>query len=247
MGSVAQEIAFGANNYLFVNTVKTWAQASTACSGVGGGLQGYHLVVINDQAEEDFLDSQEASLGLTKWWIGYSDQATEGVWQWTGGFSTFTKWKIGQPDNLNNQDCAVDRSGGTTEPSSWSDEGCGTNHVFVCESETPEIASDITRLYSATNTSDATVNTVQFPVTLTGGKIFTFGTCGLPGASVTSGDTYLRIKNPSGTVVASNDDAGPACGSASNISIVAATTGTYTVHAGCKGTTACTATIAFQF
>jgi hypothetical protein len=98
--------------------------------------------------------------------------------------------------------------------------------------------------YAASGTNNATVNTVNYNVGLNAGETFTIGTCGLAGAA-SSGDTYLRIYNPFGGEVASNDDA---CGSASsNIVYTVPTTGTYQVRAGCFSNGACSGTLAYSF
>lgn len=95
--------------------------------------------------------------------------------------------------------------------------------------------------YSASNTSSATQSTFNFDIAMFAGQTLSIGTCGVPGATGT-GDTYLRLFNPNGQEVASNDDA---CGVLSFLSFTAPTTGTYQIHAGCFSTSSCTGTVAF--
>lgn len=97
--------------------------------------------------------------------------------------------------------------------------------------------------YSASNTNNAQQNTVNKVVALAAGQKITLGTCGLTGATFT-GDTWLRLAGPTGTEVASNDDA---CGGAgSSITFTATTAGNYTIRGGCYSTGSCTGTVVWQ-
>lgn len=97
--------------------------------------------------------------------------------------------------------------------------------------------------YSASNTNSAQQNTVNQVVALTAGQKITLGTCGLTGATFT-GDTWLRLSGPTGTEVASNDDA---CGGrGSSITFTASTAGNYTIRGGCYSTGSCTGTVVWQ-
>jgi len=89
--------------------------------------------------------------------------------------------------------------------------------------------------YTASNTNSAQQYTVNYPVKLAAGATYTFSTCGS-----TSEDTFLRLKNSSGTVVTYNDDA---CGTQSTMTYTPSAAGTYTIAAGCYGSGSCTARI----
>jgi Trypsin-like peptidase domain len=95
--------------------------------------------------------------------------------------------------------------------------------------------------FTATNTNSAQQNTVNQTVALTAGKTIQFGTCTVPGSSGT-GDTFLRLFNPSGVQVASNDDS---CGALSFASHAATVSGNFTIRAGCFQNTSCSGTVAF--
>jgi hypothetical protein len=97
--------------------------------------------------------------------------------------------------------------------------------------------------YSASNTSSATTNTVNYNVHLSAGQSIQLGTCGVAGSSG-SGDTYLRLYNPSGVQVAVNDDA---CGVLSNLSyqIPLNASGVYQIRAGCYSSGSCSGTVAY--
>ena len=61
------------------------------------GVDG-HLVTINDANEEAWL---RITFGDdTRYWIGFSDSASEGNWIWSSGENvSYTHWDTGQPDN----------------------------------------------------------------------------------------------------------------------------------------------------
>ncbi|RKH37805.1 trypsin-like serine protease [Corallococcus llansteffanensis] len=97
--------------------------------------------------------------------------------------------------------------------------------------------------FTASNTASATRNTVNGTVTLAAGQQLTVGTCGVTDAAVT-GDSYLRLRGPSGTEVASNDDA---CGGAgSKVTFTATVAGTYEIRAGCYQNTQCSGTVSWE-
>ena len=73
----------------------TWEDAEARSKALGG-----HLVVINDQAEHDFVWSTFGpTTGLI--WIGIHDTAREGQFVWTTGEPVgYTNWFAGEPNNL---------------------------------------------------------------------------------------------------------------------------------------------------
>ncbi len=105
---------------------------------------------------------------------------------------------------------------------------------------TPPPSTNFT--YTASSTSNATVNTVNKVVALPAGQKITLGTCSVTGAS-TTGDTFLRLYAPGGAQVGFNDDA---CGGrGSNLSFTAVTAGNYEIRAGCFDNESCGGTVAW--
>ncbi|WPB82345.1 Ig-like domain-containing protein [Archangium violaceum] len=98
--------------------------------------------------------------------------------------------------------------------------------------------------YSASNTNSAQQNTVNQTIALTAGQTLTLGTCGVSGASF-SGDTYLRLYNPSGTQVAYNDDACGGVGSNFTYTVPSGASGNYQLRAGCYSSGSCSGSVAW--
>lgn len=121
-----QRLEYGGHEYVFVLNPKTWTDADAACLGMGK-----HLVTLETAAEADWLlPQQPAGAGI---WLGFNDRATEGSWLWSDGTSSYTRWAAGEPNNANNEDCAVSY----TNTGLWNDVPCTTTAAFVCESFDP--------------------------------------------------------------------------------------------------------------
>lgn len=97
-------------------------------------------------------------------------------------------------------------------------------------------------VFTANMTNNATVNTVIKTVQLQQGQTLRFGTEGLDNA-YTEDDTYIRLYDPNGLEVASNDDYD---NRGSFISYVALETGTYSMHIGCYADDYCTGIVAWE-
>ena len=85
--------------YKVLNNCGNWEQCETAAQA-----EGAHLVVIKNQAENDWITSTfNLTSSLTGYWIGYTDKNQEGLWKTvTGDIPIYTHWSPGQPDNYCN-------------------------------------------------------------------------------------------------------------------------------------------------
>jgi hypothetical protein len=241
LATTEQSISYNGSDYLFITSPRSWQDARSYCQ-----QYGYDLVTINNSTEEAFLETEERNRGLYNWWIGYNDRSLEGQWSWTFSTSTYTNWYPGEPNDFaGNEDCTTDRyrtDSGNIVSEQWNDDDCSKPYNFICERPLNQGSFS----YSAVNTSNATVNTTDRVIYLTAGQTFTMGTCGVEGASG-SGDTFLKLMNPSGQEVAVNDDASGSCVTLSTITYTVAVTGWHTMRAGCFSNTSCSGTVAYIF
>lgn len=81
--------------YQLVSGSFSWHQAKADAEARGG-----HLATITSQAEYDHIVSLGLLPGPSGYWLGATDEASEGVWQWiTGEPSVFHRWRSGEPIN----------------------------------------------------------------------------------------------------------------------------------------------------
>jgi hypothetical protein len=103
--------------------------------------------------------------------------------------------------------------------------------------------------YSASNTTYATdpdYSADSF-IYLNASETVMIGTCGITESSLTTGDSYLRLYNPSGVNVLSNDNGSSyGCGYGSKMSYTAPATGDYLIRAGCYSSTSCSGAVAIS-
>ena len=79
--------------YQRFDTAKTWDDAKVACEKLDG-----YLATITSEAENDWLISNQL-IGTKTAWLGATDSAIEGQWQWVTDESwNYTNWGPGQPD-----------------------------------------------------------------------------------------------------------------------------------------------------
>ena len=93
---------------------------------------GYTLAVINDQDENDFLQDLASLYGGGDYWIGYTDQGSEGNWYWYDGSSaSYTNWMPNEPNNAGwwGEDCAAMRG----SDGLWNDLSCWEDAGMICE------------------------------------------------------------------------------------------------------------------
>ena len=113
--------------YLFCRYERIWSVAKGDCSSVG-----YHLVTINDAAEDAWIDGQVDTFASNfEWWIGYNDLTLEGYWGWDGPYSTYTNWASSEPNDWQGgEDCTLLNSWAGGQ---WNDASCMTATYYVCE------------------------------------------------------------------------------------------------------------------
>ena len=80
----------------------TWTAANAALHGTG-----WYLATVGSMEENDFIKSL-LSTGVASrshYWLGGTDQVTEGTYQWIDGTAfSYTNWWGGEPNNAGNED-----------------------------------------------------------------------------------------------------------------------------------------------
>ena len=86
--------------YFLTEDKGSWTATQTDALGYGG-----NLVTINSEAEQNWLTSKFSSFNQD-FWIGYTDQDSEGNFEWISGESSdYTNWSDGEPnDNGSGED-----------------------------------------------------------------------------------------------------------------------------------------------
>lgn len=121
-------------NYVECNLEKSYSAWEDYCESMGG-----HLATITSADENDAIYQMIQQEGLTAAFFGYSDEKTEGNWEWiTGEKSTYRKWEEGQPNNGANDKTGKDQNYGIfskqTADGKWDDSGIGDHSWhFICE------------------------------------------------------------------------------------------------------------------
>ena len=106
--------------------VASWYDAERACE-----MEGAHLVVIGDAAENAFVLTLDPDGNI---WIGMSDHRVEDTFRWvTGGTvsPTDTRWQSSPPqpnDAGGAEDCGEMNAGAV-----WNDNPCDSSQTYVCE------------------------------------------------------------------------------------------------------------------
>ncbi|XP_043832102.1 C-type lectin domain family 17, member A [Dromiciops gliroides] len=115
-------LPFRGSCYFFSTMTKSWDAANIFC------IENYsHLVIISSTEEQNFLIKARNS--IRTYWLGLTDREVEGVWQWLDGSSiTLSFWKLGEPNNMRNEDCVIMLLDGQ-----WNDAYCDLNTYWICE------------------------------------------------------------------------------------------------------------------
>ena len=93
-----------------------------------------------ESADENNFINKEFLTDGGDYWIGLTDAETEGDWKWIDGskLTGYTNWMTGQPNNYNNQNCAIIKKGyssGTNKyfDGEWHDDRCSFTLSYICE------------------------------------------------------------------------------------------------------------------
>ncbi|XP_008940691.1 PREDICTED: C-type lectin domain family 17, member A-like, partial [Merops nubicus] len=115
---------FSKTCYFFSTTTKSWLEAKSSCAEFNA-----HLPVVDTEQENKFLANHIMENRV--FWLGLTDEHSEGAWQWVDGRSlSFTFWSPGEPNNVGQQgeDCATIFPNGF-----WNDVPCTNQEAWICE------------------------------------------------------------------------------------------------------------------
>ncbi|XP_043935618.1 CD209 antigen-like protein E [Protopterus annectens] len=114
--------------YYFFEDSKDWFAAQTYCKHLSADL-----VVIKSKEEQEFIKLEQTIHGGI-YWIGMTDNETEGTWRWVDGTPCNSSsgnpvyWDSNQPNNNGDEDCAIMYPDGT-----WHDYSCSDTFRVICE------------------------------------------------------------------------------------------------------------------
>lgn len=93
-------VVLNGHYYQVYDTPMTWDEAKAYCESLGG-----HLVTITSDTEQEFVETLIANGKKKSYWLGGTDAANEGTWEWiTGEKFDYTNWREFMPDNWQNED-----------------------------------------------------------------------------------------------------------------------------------------------
>lgn len=122
------DVLWRGHRYRVVTNPADWNNARQQAQSMGG-----YLVCISDAAENQFVrDLVKQRSNTRTYWIGFSDQGSEGRWWWVNRQPvSYTNWHKGEPNNSDkNENCCEVGWHGTY---SWNDGTCTEKMVYVVE------------------------------------------------------------------------------------------------------------------
>jgi len=123
-------VSYDVSTYMLCTSAANWSTAQSTCASYG-----YHLFTIDSYDEQDFVEGEMDALSTGKWWMGFTDAASEGTWVWEDGSSvSYTDWYSGEPnDSGGNEDCG--QLNRFHPDYGWNDEPCSSSFAYICEAD----------------------------------------------------------------------------------------------------------------
>ena len=111
----------GEGTYLFCHdSNRPWTEARDHCAAFG-----YHLVTIDDAAEDAAVTERADAISRGDWWIGLADEDADGTFAWVDGSPSYTNHRAAPTAG----ECITIRS----DRADWDSLGCGGDKRFICE------------------------------------------------------------------------------------------------------------------
>ncbi len=116
---------YNGHTFKYYSDTKTWANAKDACEALGG-----HLATSTSAEKNTFL----STLTTDTAWLGGTDEAEEGVWQWvTGEEWSYTNWASGEPSNYGSGKAQHYLVTNHSSTGLWDDAEYTTTRGYICE------------------------------------------------------------------------------------------------------------------
>jgi hypothetical protein len=214
--------------YKALDNCGNWEQCETAAQGLGA-----HLVVMEDQAENDWVATTFVPpVNTWGYWIGYTDKEQEGVWKTVTGITltgdVYTHWYPGRPDNyLGHQNYAVLFPGNQWDDIGLADPGVPTFAVIE-RTAAPNININVTANPFTVQAADETGTAFTVPAvatqctfTATGTWQFGAGTTTADGIGYKWSNDYVYVDTGSSfdLVAIKSGGSGVKIGSSANIAV----------------------------
>ncbi|XP_045194370.1 perlucin-like protein [Mercenaria mercenaria] len=126
-------VAFEGSCYLFGHDLIHFTEAEEYCR-----QHSATLVHVETKEENMFLRDFLRDFKSADYWMGMTDETTEGIWKWYGTDKNveYFDWGPSEPQNAHNEDCAVF---GDTIDYTWADVQCATNRKALCEMQSEDV------------------------------------------------------------------------------------------------------------
>lgn len=119
--------------YRFKDAPQTWADALESCRSFG---PGHSLALPTSDAERIALSAEARATVVSRWWIGGTDEATEGTWLDPDGTPiAYQPWAPGEPNDFGGEDCLdllADPVEGTARTDLFDDRSCDATLPVIC-------------------------------------------------------------------------------------------------------------------
>ncbi len=114
--------------YLFCEVATDWTTAEAECAAYG-----YALVTFDSEPELSWVTTAVGAYTSNYWWIGFTDDSTEGSWEWEDASVVgYENWCSSEPNNTHGREC-VDLSEEDCAMLNWGSGGCWNDYPCSCD------------------------------------------------------------------------------------------------------------------
>ncbi|XP_053381731.1 perlucin-like protein [Mercenaria mercenaria] len=121
-------VSYKGSCYLFENgQSRNFQEASNFCQNFGAVL-----AYVTDESENNFIRGMLGRMKPSSWFIGLTDQGTEGVYRWVGTNITaeYTAWSSSEPSGVTHENCVFYHG---SDSFHWHDIPCSSKSSSICK------------------------------------------------------------------------------------------------------------------